>query len=152
MRVKLGKLIQALSPAQLIALYYFLAVTVALILLSLPAAHKQGADWTFIDALFTAVSSVSVTGLTVVDTADTFSTTGIFILAFVLQFGGIGIMTLGTFIWLIMGKRIGLKERKLIMVDQNQSQFSGIVNLMKQVLFLILWIEFLEESYLALIF
>ncbi|WIG48320.1 Ktr system potassium transporter KtrD [Bacillus halotolerans] len=142
MRVKLGKLIQALSPAQLIALYYFLAVTVALILLSLPAAHKQGADWTFIDALFTAVSSVSVTGLTVVDTADTFSTTGIFILAFVLQFGGIGIMTLGTFIWLIMGKRIGLKERKLIMVDQNQSQFSGIVNLMKQVLFLILWIEF----------
>ncbi|MEC1755272.1 Ktr system potassium transporter KtrD [Bacillus mojavensis] len=142
MRLKLGKLIQALSPAQLIALYYFLAVTVALILLSLPAAHKQGADWTFIDALFTAVSSVSVTGLTVVDTADTFSTTGIFILAFVLQFGGIGIMTLGTFIWLIMGKRIGLKERKLIMVDQNQSQFSGIVNLMKQVLFLILWIEF----------
>lgn len=142
MKFKIGKLIQALSPAQLIALYYFLAVTVAVILLSLPAAHKPGADWTFIDALFTAVSSVSVTGLTVVDTADTFSTIGIFILAFVLQFGGIGIMTLGTFIWLIMGKRIGLKERKLIMVDQNQSQFSGIVNLMKQVLFLILWIEF----------
>ncbi len=90
-----------------------------------------------------------MTGLTVVDTADTFSTIGIFILAFVLQFGGIGIMTLGTFIWLIMGKRIGLKERKLIMVDQNQSQFSGIVNLMKQVLFLILWIEFLAGSYSA---
>ncbi|ADP31852.1 TrkH family potassium uptake protein [Bacillus atrophaeus] len=142
MKLKLGKLIQVLSPAQLIALYYFLAVTVAFILLSLPAAHKQGADWSFIDALFTAVSSVSVTGLTVVSTADTFSTTGIVILAFVLQFGGIGIMTLGTFIWLIMGKRIGLKERKLIMVDQNQTQFSGIVNLMKQVLFLILWIEF----------
>ncbi|MED1015249.1 TrkH family potassium uptake protein [Bacillus atrophaeus] len=142
MKFKLGKLIQVLSPAQLIALYYFLAVTVAFILLSLPAAHKQGAAWSFIDALFTAVSSVSVTGLTVVSTADTFSTTGIVILAFVLQFGGIGIMTLGTFIWLIMGKRIGLKERKLIMVDQNQTQFSGIVNLMKQVLFLILWIEF----------
>lgn len=90
---------------------------------------------------------MSVTGLTVVSTADTFSTTGIVILAFVLQFGGIGIMTLGTFIWLIMGKRIGLKERKLIMVDQNQTQFSGIVNLMKQVLFLILWIEFLEGLY-----
>ncbi len=89
MKLKFGKLIQALSPAQLIALYYFLAVTVAVILLSLPAGHKPGADWTFIDALFTAVSSVSVTGLTVVDTADTFSTTGIFILAFVLQFGGI---------------------------------------------------------------
>ncbi len=42
MKFKLGKLIQALSPAQLIALYYFLAVTVAVILLSLPAAHKPG--------------------------------------------------------------------------------------------------------------
>ncbi|TYS08297.1 TrkH family potassium uptake protein [Bacillus subtilis] len=141
MKLKFGKLIQALSPAQLIAVYYFLAVTVAVILLSLPVAHKQGAEWSFIDALFTAVSAVSVTGLSVVNTADTFSTTGIVILAFVLQFGGIGIMTLGTSVWLLMGKRIGLKERKLMMVDQNQSQFSGIVNLMKQILFLILWIE-----------
>lgn len=88
MKLKLKKFIQILSPAQLIALYYFLAVTVAFILLSLPAAHKQGASWSFIDALFTAVSSVSVTGLTVVNTADTFSTAGIVILAFVLQFGG----------------------------------------------------------------
>ncbi|MCY8424486.1 TrkH family potassium uptake protein [Bacillus vallismortis] len=142
MKLKFGKLIQALSPAQLIAVYYFLAVTVAVILLSLPVAHKQGAEWSFIDALFTAVSAVSVTGLSVVNTADTFSSTGIVILAFVLQFGGIGIMTLGTSVWLLMGKRIGLKERKLMMIDQNQSQFSGIVNLMKQILFLILWIEF----------
>ncbi|MBY4603629.1 MULTISPECIES: TrkH family potassium uptake protein [Bacillus] len=142
MKLKFGKLIQALSPAQLIAVYYFLAVTVAVILLSLPVAHKQGAEWSFIDALFTAVSAVSVTGLSVVNTAETFNTTGIVILAFVLQFGGIGIMTLGTSVWLLMGKRIGLKERKLMMIDQNQSQFSGIVNLMKQILFLILWIEF----------
>lgn len=142
MKLKFGKLIQALSPAQLIAVYYFLAVTVAVILLSLPVAHKQGAEWSFIDALFTAVSAVSVTGLSVVNTADTFNTIGIVILAFVLQFGGIGIMTLGTSVWLLMGKRIGLKERKLMMIDQNQSQFSGIVNLMKQILFLILWIEF----------
>lgn len=42
MKLTLKKFIQILSPAQLIALYYFLAVTVAFILLSLPAAHKQG--------------------------------------------------------------------------------------------------------------
>ena len=90
---------------------------------------------------FTAVSAVSVTGLTVVDTADTFSTAGIWILAFVLQFGGIGVMALGTFVWLIFGKRIGLKERRLIMTDQNQSNLSGLVKLMKHVLGLILLIE-----------
>lgn len=141
MKVLLRKLLRVLSPVQLIALYYFLAVTVSVILLSLPVAHKNGVEWSFIDALFTAVSAVSVTGLTVVDTADTFSTAGIWILAFVLQFGGIGVMALGTFVWLIFGKRIGLKERRLIMTDQNQSNLSGLVKLMKHVLGLILLIE-----------
>ncbi|TWK42992.1 TrkH family potassium uptake protein [Bacillus paralicheniformis] len=141
MKVLLKKLLRVLSPVQLIALYYFLAVTVSVILLSLPVAHKNDVEWSFIDALFTAVSAVSVTGLTVVDTADTFSTAGIWILAFVLQFGGIGVMALGTFVWLIFGKRIGLKERRLIMTDQNQSNLSGLVKLMKHVLGLILLIE-----------
>ncbi|MFB6497733.1 TrkH family potassium uptake protein [Bacillus haynesii] len=141
MKVLLRKLLRVLSPVQLIALYYFLAVTVSVILLSLPVAHKNDVEWSFIDALFTAVSAVSVTGLTVVDTADTFSTAGIWILAFVLQFGGIGVMALGTFVWLIFGKRIGLKERRLIMTDQNQSNLSGLVKLMKHVLGLILLIE-----------
>ncbi|TXC91551.1 TrkH family potassium uptake protein [Metabacillus litoralis] len=133
--------LQALTPVQLIVSYYFLAVTVSVSLLSLPVAHKPGVDITFIDRLFTAVSAVSVTGLTVMSTADTFSVTGIFILAFVLQFGGIGIMTLGTFVWLIMGKKIGLKERQLIMTDQNQTNLSGIVNLIRQIIVLILIIE-----------
>ncbi|RRD99943.1 TrkH family potassium uptake protein [Bacillus licheniformis] len=141
MKVLLRKLLRVLSPVQLIALYYFLAVTVSVVLLSLPVAHKNNVEWSFIDALFTAVSAVSVTGLTVVDTADTFSTAGIWILAFVLQFGGIGVMALGTFVWLIFGKRIGLKERRLIMTDQNQSNLSGLVKLMKHVLGLILLIE-----------
>lgn len=141
MKVLLRKLLRVLSPVQLIALYYFLAVTVSVVLLSLPVAHKNNVEWSFIDALFTAVSAVSVTGLTVVDTADTFSTAGIWILAFVLQFGRIGVMALGTFVWLIFGKRIGLKERRLIMTDQNQSNLSGLVKLMKHVLGLILLIE-----------
>ncbi|MCA6608872.1 MULTISPECIES: TrkH family potassium uptake protein [Bacillus] len=144
------KLIDRLSAFQLIALYYFLAVTVSFILLSLPVAHQEGVKWTFIDALFTAVSAVSVTGLTVVDTSQTFSVAGMWILAFVLQIGGIGIMTLGTFVWLVMRKRIGIKERKLIMADQNQSNLSGIVKLMKQVLYLILLIEFVGGLILSM--
>lgn len=140
---KLKYRIQSLTPVQLIVSYYFLAVTVSVFLLSMPIAHKPGVEFAFIDRLFTAVSAVSVTGLTVVSTADTFSVPGIFILAFVLQFGGIGIMTLGTFVWLIMGKKIGLKERQLIMADQNQVNLSGIVNLIRQIIVLILLIEFL---------
>jgi potassium uptake TrkH family protein len=131
-----------LQPAQIIVSFYLIAVLVSTCLLSLPIALKPGVSWAFLDVLFTAVSAVSVTGLSVVSTVDTFSTAGIFILLFILQFGGIGIMTLGTFIWLLMRKKIGLKERQLIMTDQNQSHLSGLVSLMKQILLIILLIEF----------
>ncbi len=135
------KKVLRLSSVQLIVLFYFSAALLSTLLLSLPIALKPNVEWTFVDALFTAVSAISVTGLAVVSTPDTFSVTGIFILMFVLQFGGIGIMTLGTFIWMLVGKRIGFKERRLIMTDQNQVSFSGLVRLMKQILVMILTIE-----------
>ncbi|WP_226578144.1 TrkH family potassium uptake protein [Halobacillus litoralis] len=130
-----------LSPFQLIGVYYLVAVTISSILIALPVAHRDGVKLEFIDVLFTAVSAVSVTGLTTVPTAETFSTTGIFILALVLQLGGIGVMTLGTLIWLMLGKKIGLKERRLIMTDQNQTSFQGMVRLVKQIVLVVLLIE-----------
>jgi Trk-type K+ transport system membrane component len=144
--------LQSLTPVQLIVSYYFLAVTISVILLSLPVAHKPGVEWTFIDGLFTAVSAVSVTGLTSISIADTFSVPGIFILAFVLQFGGIGVMTLATFVWLLTGKKIGLRERQLIMRDQNQTSLSGVVHMIKQIIILILLIELLGGIILGLYF
>jgi len=137
----LFKKIINLHPAKMIVTFYIIAVFVSVCLLSLPIALKPGVSWSFLDLLFTVVSAVSVTGLSVVSTVDTFSTTGTIFLLFILQFGGIGIMTLGTFIWVIIGKRIGLRERQLIMVDQNQSQLSGLVKLMRQILLIILLIE-----------
>ncbi|XPD18779.1 TrkH family potassium uptake protein [Bacillus haimaensis] len=140
------------SPAQLIFTFYLVAVVVAVSLLSLPIARQEGADWTFINALFTAVSAVSVTGLTTVSIVDTFTVPGIIILAFVLQFGGVGVMAVGTFIWLILGRKIGLKERRLMMIDQNQSNLSGIVKMIKHILILILTIEIIGALILGTYF
>jgi Trk-type K+ transport system membrane component len=81
-----------LSPTRIIVGYYLLTVTFATILLSLPIARQQDVPWSFIDSLFTAVSAVSVTGLTTVSIADTFTPTGIIFLIIILQIGGIGIM------------------------------------------------------------
>ncbi|MCA0969485.1 TrkH family potassium uptake protein [Halobacillus litoralis] len=143
MRRKSLRWLNDLSPFQLIAIYYLFAVTISSILIALPVAHKPGVNLSFIDILFTAVSAVSVTGLTTVPTAETFSTTGIFILALVLQFGGIGVMTLGTLIWLMLGKKIGLKERRLIMTDQNRNSFQGMVSMVQQIVLVVLLIELL---------
>ncbi|WP_421384011.1 TrkH family potassium uptake protein [Bacillus salacetis] len=146
------KRIDHLSPAQIIVVFYVAAVGIAILLLSLPITAKPGVDLSFLDIMFTAVSAISVTGLTVIHIADSFSTAGIFILIFILQIGGIGIMTLGTFLWLILGKKIGLKERRLIMTDQNQSNLSGLVNLMKQIMYIILLIELMGALILGTYF
>ena len=147
---KTKKYFYNLSPARIIVWYYLLTVSFATILLSLPVARHEGAPWSFIDAVFTAVSAVSVTGLSTVSIAETFTTTGIFILIFVLQIGGIGIMALGTFFWLLFRKKIGLKERQLIMTDQNQMQFAGVVNLVKNILVIFFLIEIIGAIILGL--
>ncbi|OEH91048.1 TrkH family potassium uptake protein [Bacillus solimangrovi] len=139
-----------LTSVQIIILFYLGAVTISTLLLSLPIAHNPGVDLSFIDALFTAASAVSVTGLTVVNTAETFSGVGAFIIAVVLQIGGVGVMTLGTFIYMILGKKIGLKQRQLIRIDHNQSTLSGLVKLMRQIVGLILLIELVGAIILSL--
>lgn len=119
-----------MSPAQVIVLGYLIFAVMGTVLLSLPISHNPGVELSFIDALFTATSAISVTGLTVVSTNETFSLAGRGFLFFLLQFGGIGIMTLGTLIYVLRGNQINLRERLMIRVDQNQTSLEGMVKLM----------------------
>lgn len=133
--------LQQLTPVQLLLFYYFAAVFLSTVLLSLPIAHQEEADIPFIDILFTAVSAISVTGLSSISIAESLSTTGIIMLLLIMQLGALGIMAIGTLIWLLLGKKIGLKERRLIMTDQNQTNFEGMVRLIKQIVYVLLVIE-----------
>lgn len=136
--------VNKLSPVQLILLFYFLAVIFSTLLLALPIAYKPGVNIPFIDILFTAVSALSVTGLSSISIAETFNPIGIILLAIILQLGAVGIMAIGTSIWLLLGKKIGLRERHLIKTDQNQTTFEGLVRLIKQIFLVLLTIEFLS--------
>lgn len=129
------------SPAQIITAYYFLSISISVGLLYLPGVNQKGVEVSFIDTVFTAVTAVSVTGLTVVDLSQTYSVFGYFVIMIIMQFGGIGIMALGTFFWMLLGKKIGLKSRKLIMVDHNQYALSGLVQLVKEIIKLMILIE-----------
>jgi potassium uptake TrkH family protein len=130
-----------LSTIQLIILFYLVAVAVSTVLLWLPVMHRPGVELRWIDALFTAASAISVTGLTVVSVPETFNTLGVVVLVVMMQVGGIGLMVLSTFIWLLFGKKIGFRERQLIMADQNRLALSGLVKLAREIFFLILAIE-----------
>ncbi|MGJ9458604.1 TrkH family potassium uptake protein [Oceanobacillus sp. CF4.6] len=133
--------INKLTPVQMLLSFYLLAVLFSTIILALPVAHQDGVEIPFIDILFTAVSAISVTGLSTISIAESLSTTGIILLALIMQLGAVGIMAMGTLIWLLLGKKIGLKERSLIMTDQNQTSFEGMVRLVKGIVYVLLVIE-----------
>lgn len=118
------------TPVQIIVIGYLVFAVTGTILLSLPFSQRPGVELSFIDALFTATSAISVTGLTVVSTPDTFSLVGRGILLFLLQFGGIGIMTLGTLVYVLRGNQVNLRNRMMIRADQNQTSLQGMVILM----------------------
>lgn len=141
-----------LTPFRVIIFSYIVAMFLFSLLLFLPVSHLPGVTVSYSEALFTSVSAVSVTGLTVVNVSETFNYIGIIFLSLAIQLGGIGIMTLGTFVWMIFGKKIVLSQRMLIMVDQNQNNFSGLVNLMRGILFVALAIELIGAIILGTYF
>ena len=120
---------------------YLLAILVGAFLLSLPISLQNNQSITIIDALFTAASAVSGTGLTTIVVGDVFSRFGIIVLMLIIQIGGIGIMFMMVFFWLVIKKKIGFSERNMIMTDQNQFTRSGIVRLVRNVLIMFFWIE-----------
>ena len=125
---------KTLTTTQIIAYGFLITIIVGALLLMLPIASKSG-EWTnFIDALFTATTSVCVTGLTTVSTLEHWNLFGHFIIVVLIQFGGLGVVTFATAMLLILGKRITLKERMLIQDAYNLDTLKGLVKLTKKIM------------------
>lgn len=135
------KSISYFSTSQFLVLGYFVVILIGTILLSLPVATKTPGSLSLIDALFTATSATCVTGLTVVNTASSFSLFGQIVILFLIQIGGLGIMTMSTLVFFIIGKKITLKERLLIQEDLNQFKISGLLRLVQYILLVTIIIE-----------
>ncbi|MCC8353666.1 TrkH family potassium uptake protein [Bacillus sp. AF23] len=121
------------SPPQVLAIGFFLTIIIGSLLLKLPISAAKPLSW--IDALFTAASATTVTGLAVVDTGTEFTVFGQTVIMGLIQVGGLGFMTFAVLIVIILGKKIGLKERMLVREALNQPTIGGVIGLVK-VLFL----------------
>ncbi|MBQ9988485.1 MAG: H(+)-transporting ATPase [Clostridia bacterium] len=120
-------------PARIIALGFVLVILLGSLLLSLPCCVKEGRSVTYMDALYTSTSAVCVTGLVVVDTADTFSPLGQFIIAVLIQIGGLGVTAVGAGIILALGRHMNLKGGMLIREAMNLSPGKSVVRFLKNV-------------------
>ena len=132
----MGKRIK-LDPPQILVIGFAAIIIVGAILLSLPAAAAPGAERASLtDSFFTATSAVCVTGLIVRDTATGWSTFGQVTILILIQIGGLGFMTMATLILMLMGRRVGLRERLVLQEALNEFSLQGLVALIRKILFL----------------
>ncbi|MDQ1002101.1 trk system potassium uptake protein TrkH [Neobacillus niacini] len=147
---KKGNLV-SLHPAQILVIGFGSLILLGTFLFMLPiATYEEGRGLSFIDALFEATSAVCVTGLAVVDTGTTFTLFGEIVLLCLIQIGGWGFMTTGIFMFIILGKKIGLKERLLLQDSLNVFSLSGVVNLVKRIIVITFIVELIGAITLAI--
>ena len=122
-----------MPAAAMVALSFLFIIAVGTALLCFPAATSDGSV-EFIDSLFTAVSAVCVTGLTVVDTFNHWSYYGQAVVLVLIQIGGLGFITILSMIMLYTKKHTSLSERKLVMQSAGSASLSGLKKLVLYIL------------------
>ena len=122
-----------LSTTHIILFSFLIAVLVGAVLLSLPISSATG-EWTpFVDALFTSTTATCVTGLVVVPTFSAWSTFGHIIILFLIQIGGLGVITVVSLLAMMFHKKMGLSDRLLLQDAFNLNTLSGLSRFVKKV-------------------
>jgi len=123
-----------ISPTKIIAIGFLSVIAVGTILLMLPVSHTGRTRIGFVDALFTAVSAVCVTGLNTLDPGLDFSVFGHIVIALLIQIGGLGITSLGAGLVALLGGRLNQRENNLVREALNYPTFKDVMPLIRAVL------------------
>ncbi len=131
----------SLSTTQIILLSFLAVILIGSVLLALPVSSAEGKAIPYIDALFTATTSVCVTGLVTVPTFSSWSLFGQAVILLLIQIGGLGIITVMSGIMILLHRKMGLGDRLLIQDAFNLNTLSGLVKFVKNVLLMTFAIE-----------
>lgn len=115
-RASAARALRGVHPVRLVLVGYLACVVAAWVLLALPASQAV-AGTSALDHLFTATSAVSTTGLATVSPPGTYSLFGELVVLLFIQIGGIGYMSLGSFIVLSRGRRLSTSRSRLLAAD-----------------------------------
>ncbi|WP_219851612.1 TrkH family potassium uptake protein [Methylibium rhizosphaerae] len=116
-----------LPPTAVLALLFLVLIVVATALLLLPGVTTRPFTW--MEALFTAASAVTVTGLAVVDAGSDLTRTGQWLLLAFIQLGGLGIMTFTVMVLALLGQRLGIRQQLVLKEDLNQTSLGDLMRL-----------------------
>lgn len=115
-----------------LALGFAAIILAGTLLLMMPFATRDG-HVSFLSALFTATSATCVTGLVVADTYQNWTLFGQLVILGLIQIGGIGFMTIGVYVAVLLKKKIGLKEREFLHESVSTLEVAGVVRLTKRI-------------------
>lgn len=131
-RLKIKKI--KLSSVQILALGFMSVIFIGGIILSLPISSVSGESTSFLDSLFTSTSAVCVTGLVTIDTGTHWNAFGQTTIMLLIEIGGLGFMSFATFIAVLLGKKITLRDRLIMQEAMNTFSIQGLVKMVKYVL------------------
>ena len=141
-----------LSPYRKLIFGFLIAIFIGVILLKMPFSLRENQNISVLDSLFTIVSAICVTGLSVVDVSQVFTSTGQLIILFFIQLGGLGVMTVSIIVFLLVGKKMSFETRELLKEERNSNSNGGITNFIKQLLLTVFIIEISGASILTYCF
>jgi Trk-type K+ transport system membrane component len=143
------KNLSQLSATKLIAIAFTVLILIGTALLMMPMSSNTGTVTNFFDALFVATSAITVTGLTTVDTATHWSTTGHFILALLIQVGGFGIIGFATLVGYLLEGKISLKSRMSVFSESSATRQSDVKALLKNIAKLMIFFQLVLFMFLV---
>lgn len=120
-------------PTSLLAAGFGLIILIGTLLLMLPFSSRSGSWTSFLNALFTATSATCVTGLVVADTYQYWNLFGQLVILCLIQIGGLGFITIGAYLSVLLKKKIGLKERTAIHESISTIELAGVVRMVKRI-------------------
>ncbi|MEA4888407.1 MAG: potassium transporter TrkG [Clostridiaceae bacterium] len=130
------------KPVRIIATSFLLVILTGGLLLTLPAASRDGRSIGFLQALFTATSATCVTGLVTVDTATHWTVFGKLVIIGLIQIGGLGLVTITSFFYSFMRKKATLKT--LVIAQESTASFSfpDVLRLVRKIMAITFGAEF----------
>ncbi|AXI00609.1 Ktr system potassium transporter B [Sporosarcina sp. PTS2304] len=130
---------KSMSPPALIASSFVITILIGTLLLKLPFATKVPITW--VQALFTATSATTVTGLSVFDISSTLTVFGEIVLLLLIQIGGVGLMAFAVAILIILGRKVGMKNRIFIQETFSYHSIGGTVKFLREILLFVFTTE-----------
>ncbi len=123
-----------LSPVQIIPASFLLTIIVGTLILMLPICSAKGETTALLTALFTATTSVCVTGLVVVDTYMHWSFAGQLVILILVQIGGLGMIAVASMLMRLTGRKFSLTDRMLLRDAFNLNTDSKLLSFLGEVL------------------